>query len=82
MIIIVAIMIIIVPATIAIAITMVIVVATTMVVIPVIPLKMYLKHGFAKVLIGVAHGKREYDKRQDIKKREQQRQIDRVMKHY
>jgi SsrA-binding protein len=50
--------------------------------VTIIPLKMYLKHGFAKVLIGVAHGKREYDKRQDIKKREQQRQIDRVMKHY
>jgi len=47
-----------------------------------IPLKVYLKHGFAKVLLGVAHGKREYDKRQDLKRREQDRQIDRVMKHY
>ncbi|WP_125765564.1 MULTISPECIES: SsrA-binding protein SmpB [Levilactobacillus] len=47
-----------------------------------IPLKMYLKHGFAKVLIGVAHGKREYDKRQTIKRREQDREIARVMKRY
>ncbi|CAJ1226681.1 SsrA-binding protein [Levilactobacillus zymae] len=47
-----------------------------------IPLKVYLKHGFAKVLIGVAHGKREYDKRESLKRREQDRQIARVMKHY
>ncbi|MCH4124011.1 MULTISPECIES: SsrA-binding protein SmpB [Levilactobacillus] len=47
-----------------------------------IPLRMYLKHGFAKVLIGVAHGKREYDKRETIKRREQDRQIARVMKRY
>lgn len=47
-----------------------------------VPLKMYLKHGFAKVLIGVAKGKREYDKRETIKRREQDRQIARVMKRY
>ncbi|WP_251547391.1 SsrA-binding protein SmpB [Limosilactobacillus caecicola] len=47
-----------------------------------IPLKVYLKHGFAKVLLGLAKGKHEYDKRNDIKKREQERQIERVMKHY
>lgn len=47
-----------------------------------IPLKVYLKHGFAKVLIGVAHGKREFDKRETIKRREQDRQIARVMKRY
>ena len=47
-----------------------------------VPLKMYLKHGYAKVLLGLAQGKHEYDKRNAIKKREQDRQIDRVMKHY
>lgn len=47
-----------------------------------IPLKMYIKHGFAKVLIGIAKGKHEYDKRETIKRREQDRQIERVMKHY
>ena len=50
--------------------------------VTIVPLKMYLKHGFAKVLIGVAKGKHEYDKRNDIKRREQERQIERVMKHY
>ncbi|MCT4488715.1 SsrA-binding protein, partial [Levilactobacillus parabrevis] len=34
------------------------------------------------VLIGVAHGKREFDKRETIKRREQDRQIARVMKRY
>ena len=47
-----------------------------------VPLRMYLKHGFAKVLIGVAQGKREFDKRETIKRREQDRQIARVMKQY
>ncbi|USS87787.1 SsrA-binding protein SmpB [Fructilactobacillus hinvesii] len=50
--------------------------------VTVVPLKMYLKHNFAKVLIGVAKGKHSYDKREAIKRRDQQRQIDRVMKHY
>ncbi|MFC6259468.1 SsrA-binding protein SmpB [Levilactobacillus fujinensis] len=47
-----------------------------------VPLRVYLKHGFAKVLIGVAQGKREFDKRETIKRREQDRQIARVMKRY
>ncbi|KRM88802.1 SsrA-binding protein SmpB [Liquorilactobacillus vini] len=47
-----------------------------------IPLKIYLKHGFAKVLLGVAKGKHEYDKRETIKRRDQQRQIQRVLKNY
>lgn len=50
--------------------------------ITLIPLKMYIKRGFAKILIGVAEGKHEYDKRNTIKKRDQQREISRVMKHY
>lgn len=48
--------------------------------ITVIPLKVYLKNGFAKVLIGVAQGKRQYDKRETIKRRDQEREIQRVMK--
>ena len=35
-----------------------------------IPLKVYFTHGIAKVLLGVCRGKREYDKRQDIAKRD------------
>ncbi len=50
--------------------------------ITIVPLKVYLKNGFAKVLIGVAKGKREFDKRETIKRRDQKRQIDWVMKHY
>ena len=44
-----------------------------------IPLKVYLKNGFAKVLLGVAKGKHDYDKRETIKRREQDRDIKRQM---
>ena len=47
-----------------------------------VPLKMYIKHGYAKVLIGLAKGKHQYDKREDMKRRDANRQIERVMKHY
>lgn len=50
--------------------------------ITLIPLKVYIKHGFAKVLIGVAQGKHEYDKRAAIKKRDADREIRRYEKHY
>lgn len=50
--------------------------------VTIVPLKVYLKNGFAKVLIGVATGKHEYDKRQTLKERDEKRQIERVMKHY
>lgn len=45
-----------------------------------IPLKIYLKDGFAKVLIGLAKGKHDFDKRESLKRREQDRDIKRVMK--
>lgn len=38
-----------------------------------IPLKIYLKEGKAKLLIGVARGKKIYDKRETIKKRDLER---------
>lgn len=50
--------------------------------VTIVPLKVYLKKGFAKALIGVAKGKREYDKRETIKRRDEKRSIERVMKHY
>ena len=50
--------------------------------ITLIPLKIYIKHGFAKVLIGVAKGKHQYDKRAAIKKRAEKREVARYMKHY
>lgn len=45
-----------------------------------IPLKMYFKKGRAKVEIALARGKKRGDKRQAIKSREADREIDRVMK--
>lgn len=45
-----------------------------------IPLQVYLEHGRAKVEIGVAKGKKQYDKRADLAKRDAQRQIDRALK--
>ncbi|MGD9099952.1 MAG: SsrA-binding protein SmpB [Anaerolineae bacterium] len=46
----------------------------------IIPLRLYLTHGLAKVEIGLARGKRQYDKRATIAKRESQRQIERTIK--
>jgi SsrA-binding protein len=40
-----------------------------------IPLSLYWKHGIAKVLIALARGKRQFDKRETIKKREAEREI-------
>ena len=45
-----------------------------------IPLKIYFKGSFAKVEIGVAKGKRLFEKRETIKEREAKREIDRAMK--
>lgn len=46
----------------------------------IVPLKLYFNaRGYAKLLIGIAHGKSRGDKRQDIKKREAQRDIARAM---
>jgi len=43
-----------------------------------IPLAMYFKRGLVKVEIGVARGKRQYDKRQAIRQREQERELRRM----
>ena len=40
-----------------------------------VPLKIYFKNGKAKVLIGICKGKKNYDKREDIKKRDIERNI-------
>ena len=47
-----------------------------------VPLKMYFKRGRAKVEIGVARGKKLYDKRQDIAERETKRRLDRIQREY
>jgi SsrA-binding protein len=45
-----------------------------------VPVKVYLTDGRAKVELALAKGKRLYDKREDIKKRDVMRQVDRVIK--
>lgn len=46
-----------------------------------IPLKIYFKGPYAKVEIGLAKGKRLYEKRETIKEREAKREIERAMKN-
>jgi len=46
-----------------------------------IPLTMYWKNGRVKVLIGVGKGKLQHDKRDDIKKRESDRELKRATMH-
>ena len=50
--------------------------------ITLVPLKVYLKDGYAKVLIGVAKGKHQYDKRESLKRKDVDRQISRTLKNY
>ncbi len=45
-----------------------------------IPLEMYFTRGFAKVLLGVAKGKKAFDKRQAIKEREDRRNMDKALR--
>ncbi len=45
-----------------------------------VPLKVYLKRGIAKVELGVARGKRLHDKRRSIIQHETEREMERVMK--
>jgi len=45
-----------------------------------IPLKLYFKNGRAKAEIGLAKGKKQYEKRESIKKKEADREIERAMK--
>jgi SsrA-binding protein len=42
----------------------------------VIPLRMYFKKGRAKIELGMGKGKKKYDKREDLKKRSAQREMD------
>ena len=45
-----------------------------------VPLKIYIKEGIAKLEIGVGRGKKQYDKRDVIARRDTAREIDRAMK--
>ncbi len=46
-----------------------------------IPLRMYLKKGRIKMEFGVARGKKLHDKREDLKKKEAQREVARALRH-
>lgn len=46
----------------------------------IIPLRLYFKDGLVKVEIGLAKGKKLYDKREDLKKKDSQRELSQVMK--
>jgi SsrA-binding protein len=45
-----------------------------------IPTKIYIKDGYAKVEIALAKGKKKYDKREAMKKKEAKREIERAFK--
>ncbi len=45
-----------------------------------VPLKIYFKNGKAKIELGLAKGKRQYEKRASIKEKEANREIERHMK--
>ena len=47
-----------------------------------VPLKLYIKNDIAKVEIALAKGKRQYDKREAITRRETERELRRVMKKH
>lgn len=45
-----------------------------------VPIKIYFKGNFVKLELGVGKGKKLYDKREDLKKKEAERKIERYMK--
>lgn len=46
----------------------------------IVPTKLYFKQGLLKLEIAVAQGKKQYDKRQDLKKRQAKRDADQAIK--
>jgi SsrA-binding protein len=46
-----------------------------------IPLRVYMTHGLVKVEIALCLGKKLYDKRHDLKKKVQMREIERAIRH-
>lgn len=48
--------------------------------VTVVPLRLYLKGGLAKLEIAIGRGKKHYDKRADIAKKDAERQMQRAMR--
>jgi SsrA-binding protein len=46
-----------------------------------VPLRMYLKKGYVKISIGLGKGKKLHDKREDLKQKQDKREIARAMKN-
>src|SRR5207237_8058446 len=46
----------------------------------IVPLRVYDRHGYVKLEIGLARGKKQWDKRQAVATREAKREIDRAVK--
>jgi SsrA-binding protein len=47
-----------------------------------VPLKMYLKRGWVKLSLGLARGKKLHDKREDLKRKQSDREIQRAIKNH
>jgi SsrA-binding protein len=47
-----------------------------------VPLKMYLKRGWVKLTLALVRGKKLHDKREDLKRKQERREIERVMKSF
>lgn len=47
----------------------------------VVPLRIYFDHGLAKLEIGLARGKAQYDKRRALREKEQKREMERALRH-
>ncbi|MEW9675940.1 SsrA-binding protein SmpB [Lentibacillus sp. L22] len=47
-----------------------------------VPLKVYIKNGVAKILLGLGRGKKKYDKREDLKRKQMKCDADRAIKEH
>ena len=45
-----------------------------------VPTRVYFRRGYAKIEMAIASGKRKYDKREDIRRRDAERQMRRELK--
>ncbi|KMJ56165.1 SsrA-binding protein SmpB [Alkalihalophilus lindianensis] len=45
-----------------------------------VPLKVYIKNGYAKILIGLAKGKKNFDKRETLRRKDAKREVERALK--
>jgi SsrA-binding protein len=57
-----------------------IIVALTTKGLAMVPTKMYLKDGWAKIEVALARGKKQHDKRADLAKRDAKRQVERALR--